>query len=430
MKKTFRTQAAALKHGSRGLLAAVRNGMPAKKLITIGITGTKGKTTTTILLGRLLNAVGIPTGYISTAEICLKPGDAQQNKTKMTTVDPVIMQKHLATMVDNGCRVVVLEISSQGLERNRHKGLGGLDHALFLNLFPEHIEAHGSLDAYIAAKAKLFSIMRPGGHRYLNTDNPVHQDMLRLTPQSVKRTTTEHLLAVAALTETLPSTDQLHLDLIQQGIIYPTGFVSPVEAWNFTMAIACAQQVALQANVAVSTQSLYQAAATLGTIPGRFQFAVRKDQYDVLVDYAHEPESMRQLLHLVSDWRAKGLYKKVIHIVSCDGAGRDDWKKHIMGAISYEYASVSILTTDNYDEHDDPEAILDLLAQDLPKTDEKPYYRYVSRTHAFQKALELAKESDGKVLIVSTGVGNEPGLTQPGGRMQWDEVTVWQGLAK
>jgi UDP-N-acetylmuramyl tripeptide synthase len=152
----------------------------------------------------------------------------------------------------------------------------------------------------------------------------------------------------------------------------------------------------------------------------------------ILVDYAHEPESMKQLLTTAANWRHNGYFDYVIHIVSSDGAGRDMWKKPILGKISFDWADFSIVTLDNYDENDNPQEILSLMTEQLPETQSgKKYLTSFSRKEAFEMALFHAKELDEeyvKILIVSTGVGSENGLTQPGGVIKWDEAQVWQEL--
>ncbi|MBC7406373.1 MAG: hypothetical protein H7230_02805 [Candidatus Parcubacteria bacterium] len=157
----------------------------------------------------------------------------------------------------------------------------------------------------------------------------------------------------------------------------------------------------------------------------------------VLVDYAHEPESMKQLLTTIASWRTRGLYDCIIHIVSCDGAGRDNWKKEIMGKISYDIADYSVVTLDNYDASDNPIEILAMLCKQLPPEQKDIKYQVTaSRKKAFdlaiKKAIDLQKNYGRltpdplKILIVSTGVGSENGLTQPGGIMEWNESKEWE----
>lgn len=157
-----------LGHGIKALVYAQKYDFPAKKLKIIGITGTKGKTTTTTYLGRLLNLNGVKAGYISTAIISTDGQSEVINPYKMSSIDSAKMQQKLSEMIKNGCSYAVLEMSSQGLEQNRHWGLYGFDMAIFLNMYPEHIEAHGSFENYLNCKSILFENLRKGGKLLFN----------------------------------------------------------------------------------------------------------------------------------------------------------------------------------------------------------------------------------------------------------------------
>ena len=184
-------------------------------------------------------------------------------------------------------------------------------------------------------------------------------------------------------------------------------------------------------------------------------------QISIMVDYAHEPQSMKRLLATARDWKIRQFFDQVIHIVSCDGVGRDDWKKPIMGNISYSNADFSVVTTENYDQNDDPIKILNLLCKDLPvETELKDvqswgdgvnnnldykYIRITNRHQAMETALAIAQklaqksfektqntkvnnrtDPDGfKVLIISTGIGSEQLLIQPQGVITHDERKEW-----
>jgi len=160
-------------------------------------------------------------------------------------------------------------------------------------------------------------------------------------------------------------------------------------------------------------------------------------QVSILVDYAHEPESMRQLLSTLAGWRDNGIYNRIIHVVSCDGAGRDDWKKPILGKLSSQHADFSIMTTENYDQRDNPAQILELLTKDLDDDQNNiKFVKVIDRHEAFitamQKAEQYAQDSQEnlKVLIVSTGVGAEQGLIRPSGKIVWDERQIWREVYK
>jgi UDP-N-acetylmuramyl tripeptide synthase len=162
----------------------------------------------------------------------------------------------------------------------------------------------------------------------------------------------------------------------------------------------------------------------------------------IIVDYAHEPQSMKRLMDTLVDFRRRLFFDKIIHIISCDGVGRDDWKKPILGMTSYSNADFTFVTTDNYDNNDNPLAIVNLLSVEFPKETEvvdmkkfngsQKYMKQTNRQKAFELAIEIAKkyaeltDEETKVLIVSTGVGSEQLMVQPGGEIERDERKVWR----
>lgn len=414
-------------HKNRAFLMAARYGFPAKKLKLVGITGTKGKTSTTVLTGRLLNLTGTKAGYISTAEI-FDGKQTYQNPFKMTTIDSAKMQEILNKMIKNGCAVAVLEISSEGLAQGRHNGLFGFDVAVFLNIFPEHIESHGSFAKYVAAKSILFENIRPHGFAVVNGNFEESNIMIAA---SQKRQSSSLILYPQNEYRSIQSPVQIFKQIDVGGQIYKTNFYAEFELENVYFAIKLVQLVRkLNDPKLVITgldQDILNRLPELNGISGRMEFVVESNEVDILVDYAHEPESMKQLLLTLRKWVENGIYTKVIHVVSCDGVGRDDWKKPMLGKLSYDYADFSVLTTDNYSNEDNPYDIVNLLAKELPKNKlDKKYIQEIDRKNAFFLALRWAIRQPGKVLIVSTGVGSENGLTQPNGKMEWDEGGVWK----
>jgi UDP-N-acetylmuramoyl-L-alanyl-D-glutamate--2,6-diaminopimelate ligase len=161
----------------------------------------------------------------------------------------------------------------------------------------------------------------------------------------------------------------------------------------------------------------------------------------IMVDYAHEPESIKSILATAKDWRTRQLFDKVIHIVSSCGTGRDDWKKPVTGSLSYSFADFSVVTTEDYGIDDDPQLIADTLAKDFPQETEikktlnwkigSKYLKEINRTRALQLALEIANQmalqslEECKVLIISTSVGSQQTMTQPEGEIEYDERKVW-----
>ena len=434
-----------LGHGVKNLLASMWYGFPAKKLKIIGITGTKGKTTTTTISGRLANLAGIKSGYITTAVINTGSIEGEfLNPFKMTSIDGVTTQKYLAEMVKNRCEWVFMEMSSQGLEQNRHWGLFGFDEVVFLNLYPEHIEAHGSYEKYKQAKGILFSKVKKGGVFIGNSDFEESEYMWNIVPNGLKSSVAKKLIGFNDF-NILPKTDSLFQNIVINDQVFPTNFTAKFDILNCYFAITEVVSLLNHRNEKPQKSTTKMLAAHLENIyevPGRMEWVVRDGQVlntksakidnpniSILVDYAHEPESMKQLLETLTIWKEKGYFENIIHIVSCDGVGRDDWKKPILGQISKKFADYSILTTDNYDEQDNPEDITNLLSKSLdPSYLNQAYFCFSDRKQALEKSIEIAKHSGLKTIIVSTGVGSEQGLTQPGGKIWWDEREVWRSL--
>lgn len=423
-------------HGVKSKLAAFRFGNPSKSLKIIAITGTKGKTTTTVFTGRLMNLVGIKTGFISTAVLCVDGVKEIINPYKMTSIDGFYLQKYLREMVHNGCEYVVLEMSSQGLEQNRHWGLNPFDTGVFLNLYPEHLEAHGGMDNYLACKTKLFEHLKPSGKVVLVGD-PDQQEFVKKIVQILPATVKKTYLAQERDYRFLNHSSLLKKILKFGNLTIPTNQIADFELKNLAFAIEITNSIKpiLNADLAGVVSQMRS------TVPGRMELAVDNLEKNIsehtyhlsiLVDYAHEPESLRQLMKTLDGWRKDGQFTHLMHVISSDGAGRDDWKKPVMGEISFKVVDKLIITTDNFDAGDNPADIVRLLGENIP--DGSPnVFSDLRRRDAFTRALGLAQQiavgCDGaKILIVSTNVGSEEGLTQPEGLIEWDEVEIWKEM--
>jgi UDP-N-acetylmuramoyl-L-alanyl-D-glutamate--2,6-diaminopimelate ligase len=433
-----------LGHGIKANIASIYYKNPAKKLKIIGITGTKGKTTTTTIAGRLGNLYGLKTGYISTAVI--NTGDIKGeflNPYKMTSIDSFAMQKYLSEMVKNGCETAILEMSSQGLEQNRHVGLSGFDEVIFLNIYPEHIEAHGGWDNYVGAKSILFQNLRPSGVFIGNGDFPETDLMYAAIPKSIEETTTQIRFSGSAIHSSVED-DSLFRSLVLGDTLYPTNFTAKFDIANCFVAILAIANISIHEKILdAKVVELAGLLKDIYGVPGRMEWVMKSGQTNeldvdnslantsIVVDYAHEPASMEQLLQTTTEWKQRDIFQTLIHIVSCDGAGRDDWKKPILADLSHKYADFSIYTTDNYDNNDNPQEIINLMTQNVPKKDlEQSCFKFINRKDAMSKALEIAKSMTAPTLIVSTGVGSEQGLTQPEGTIEWDERDVWRELVQ
>ena len=430
-------------HGAKAYLAAFKNGFPGKKLKLIGINGTKGKTTTSILVARILNQLGYKTGFL-TGALIFDGKNEFRNRKKLSTLDGETIQKNVAEMVRNGCKFCVIELTSQGLEQRRHLGLGKFDTTVFLNAYPEHLEAHGGWGKYITAKSLLFRQIKENGFFVGNYDHDQMETTQKLfysIPYRIRKTIHKKLLQSTEF-KSITSPNGINKSLECKGETYPTGLFSDVEVKDLFYALKVVENY--EPNLANFKTNLIP---TLKGAPGRMEWAVEKlenqnsiDQWkkrvSILVDYAHEPESMRKLLETTQEWKKRKVFTHTIHVLSSDGDGRDNWKRPIHGDLSYEYCDYTILTTDNHTDNDNPQEIVDDLAKNYSKKSEnQKYWKILNRKEAFQKALEIAKNISTEnpknhPLLFSTGVGTESTLTQPGGSIEWDEKTVWQELFK
>ncbi len=422
-------------HGLKGYIAAAINFFPAARLEIISVTGTKGKTTTSAYIGRLLNTYGLKTGYITTSVINLGKEEFL-NPHKMTSIDSFEMHKYLAKMKRNGCKRAVIEMSSQGLEQNRHKGLFGFTAGVFLNIYPEHIEAHGNWEKYKHAKSILFRNIRKNGVFLANKDFAEYQYMWRETKPKLRSTIHKKLFSLTK-DITIKNSNNLTKNLIYKKQNYPTNLISDFDIQNAYAASISIANILGKTTKKRNTilEKILVLLPELKTVPGRMEWVIKegknvyneqktpyKKNLSILVDYAHEPASMEFLLKTVKSWQKKS-FDNTIHILSCDGVGRDDWKKPIMGKISRKYIDYTIFTTDNFEIGDKPQAIIDSLTAKITLSDKT--FSEKKRSKAFQKALEIASKLKGKTLIVSTGVGSEQGLTHPSGTVKWDEREQW-----
>jgi UDP-N-acetylmuramyl tripeptide synthase len=459
-------------HGFKGLLSNIWFGRPTHvftwkglnnlvlnspftnpEIHLIGINGTKGKTSTVILTAKLLNESGVKTGYISTALIY----DGEEeflNPYKMGTIDGWKMNELLDKMRFNGCKAVILEMTSQGLEQNRHWGIRKFDTAVFLNAFPEHIEAHGSWENYLKAKSKLFSHTRKGANIFINGETKQIENFNEISEHVATSLSDSWNLEkiVEGQDFEIIKNEDIFLSIKIGNQIYDTKLVANFEITDlfFAWKVACQYSPSL-----LEANTIKQIFNNVGNLPGRMEWIFSNgiqmykpktdlkklinanivtrfqqlENLSIIVDYAHEPESLKLVLDTFLEWKKQQRFDYIIHVLSCDGVGRDDWKKPLLGDLSYSKADFTVLTTDNFGQDDDPNSIIDLLSKNYnPKSKLIKYDCNVDRFEAFKIALNKGAEqikSGKKVLIFSTGVGTEFGLTQPRGVMEWDERQKW-----
>ena len=390
-------------HYSITLLGAMIYGFPAKKIYIVGITGTKGKTSTSEIVNAILEHSGKITALSN--GIRFKIGNKSRlNKFKMSMPGRFFMQKFLHDAVKAGCTHAIVEMTSEGSKMFRHKFIW-LDAFIFTNLAPEHIESHGSFAKYLKAKVNLADNLSKKKNTLLivNEDDAEAQNFLDKN-------------ADRKISYSLSNAKPLDLTNGIKMRFDKTTLYSPLpgefNAYNILAAATFAKEIG------ISDEIIKEAIENLKQIPGRAQKIEAGQNFEVYVDYAHTKESLEAL------YKAFPNQKKVC-VLGNTGGGRDKWKRPEMAKIAEEYCDEIILTDeDPYDE--DPNQIIKEMKSVITQ---KPVTVIMDRRSAINAALVKAdtinKESESVVLI--TGKGTDPYIMGPKGtKTPWldSEVTT------
>lgn len=371
-----------LYHRTLATIADFWYGHPSRRLVVVGVTGTKGKTTTSYFIAKILEAAGHKVGMTSTA--IMKIGAREWlNPHKQTMLGRFALQRFLRDMVRAGCTHAVIETSSEGILQHRHRGIK-YDVAVFTNLTPEHIESHGSFENYKKAKGELFRRARIA---VVNADDPA-----------------------AAYFLSFPAEKKLTYSMKEN--LWPSLALKVEGAFNMQNAIAAATTAEA---LGVSRKTIMQALAAIESVPGRMEFIDEGQPFTVIVDYAHEPASFRALFDAVKTIP----HERIIHVFGPTGGGRDRSKRPQMGEISAEHADVIIVTTD--DPYDDDPATIGQEVVEGAKKIKRSILLVVNRREAIRQALATARARD---LVLITGKGSEQAMVVRGKKIPWDDRTV------
>ena len=359
-----------------GLLVARSFGNPAHAMTLIGITGTNGKTTTTYIVESILTAAGHRPGVIGTVEYrwATEPG-IQKIDAPYTTPTPQILHGALAKMRDAGCTHVVMEVTSSALAMDRVVGMQ-FAVAAFSNLTQDHLDVHGSMDAYRDAKRRLFAEYL-SGTAVINIDDPEGPGMAAATTGHILRVSAaQHHAEIAVIEQ----------DSTVRGIVAriatPRGEVA-IEAQplighynveNLALAVGIAEALGLSHDV------IARGIATLPGVPGRVERVANAAELDVFVDYAHTPDALQNVLAALRPLTKR----RLICVFGC-GGDRDPTKRPKMGAAVAELADLAIVTSDN-PRTEDPRAIIDQILPAVPK----PFAIDADRRNAIRAAIAEA----------------------------------------
>jgi UDP-N-acetylmuramoyl-L-alanyl-D-glutamate--2,6-diaminopimelate ligase len=373
------------------LLSAAALGHPAQGLDLIGVTGTNGKTTTAYLIDSVLRAAGEKVGLVGTVEYRVGERIAEAVRTTPESSD---LQALLREIADAGCRRAVLEVSSHSLALKRVLGLS-FRLAVFTNLTRDHLDFHGDMDSYFAAKRVLFEmLLRADGHAIINRDDDRAAELSRASRGTVWTYSLED-----------PSADLFAEDvrLSLEGARFRARTpVGPLEVETPLLGRFNVQNAlgALGAGLALGLprDAVQRGIATLRGVSGRMERVAAGQDFTVLVDYAHTDDALKNLLETVRELKPR----RVVTVFGC-GGDRDRTKRPLMGAVAARLSDVVVLTSDN-PRSEPPEAILAEIRRGIPAARAADTLVVPDRREAITRAVEMGREG---VVVVIAGKGHE-----------------------
>jgi UDP-N-acetylmuramoyl-L-alanyl-D-glutamate--2,6-diaminopimelate ligase len=387
-----------LYHKTLAFTAACIYRFPSRHIKVIGVTGTKGKSSTVEIINAILEEAGYKTALTNT--IRFKVGDiSSDNLYKMSMPGRSFMQRFLRSAVNAGCDYAVIEMTSQGALAYRHLYID-MDVFVFTNLSPEHIEAHGSYEKYIDAKVSIARTLarsrKPNRTLIVNGDD-------EKSPLFLECTTDKKIAFHLAHAE--PYT------IKKEGIDF-TWNTQPISShlsglfnlYNILAALTVAE------SQGVSMPAIVRAIKNFGGIRGRVEHIDAGQDFNVIVDYAHTPDSLEKVYQVFQSSRT-------ICILGGTGGGRDTWKRGEMGRIAEEYCDEVILTDeDPYDE--DPDNIV----RDVASGMSQPPTVIMDRRQAIREGMSRAHTGD---TVIITGKGTDPYIMGPrGSKTPWSDAQV------
>lgn len=394
-----------------GRLAAAFFGSPADALTLIGVTGTNGKTTTAFLVESILRADGRKTGLIGTIETRVgsrvKPG-------VRTTPESLDLQRLFAEMLAEGVDSVAMEVTSHALVLHRVEGVC-FRSAGFTNLSQDHLDFHSDMEEYFAAKASLFEPGR-SDRGAVNADDPYGRRLLSSASVPCISFGTTDDAAVRAIGVTFsPGGTRFSIATSKGDIEVETSLIGAFNVSN------CLAATAMTLQAGVGLEAIEAGLQGLAAVPGRFESIDRGQPFSVVVDYAHTPDSLDNVLRAA---RALTRDTRVICLFGC-GGDRDRGKRPLMGAVAARLADLVVVTSDN-PRSEDPHAIIDQILEGvIAHSPEGPDVVDADRTRAIRAALERAEPGD---VVVIAGKGHESGQQFADRTIPFDDREVARGV--
>jgi UDP-N-acetylmuramoyl-L-alanyl-D-glutamate--2,6-diaminopimelate ligase len=360
---------------------------PSTKIKLVGVTGTNGKTTIATLLFKLFSSLGYTCGLVSTVQNQI--GD-QIIPATHTTPDAVSLNELLNTMVDAGCTHVFMECSSHAVHQHRITGLV-FTGALFSNITHDHLDYHKTFEAYIAAKKGFFDALPSTAFAITNSDDKRGEVMLQNTKA---KKLNYGLKSSANYKGKILENALTGLVMLVNEIEVHFRLIGEFNAYNLLAVYGAAINLGIESSVALTNLSM------LAGAEGRFDYIISDKQIIGIIDYAHTPDALENVLATIKKLR-KG-YERVITVVGC-GGDRDKTKRPIMAQTACDLSDRVILTSDNPRTEDPAEIIADMEAG-LNTAAKRKYISILDRKEAIKAAVEFAKPED---IVLVAGKGHE-----------------------
>jgi UDP-N-acetylmuramoyl-L-alanyl-D-glutamate--2,6-diaminopimelate ligase len=382
-------------------VAARFYGDPTRELKVVGITGTNGKTTTAFLVRALLQAGGTQTGLLGTVKSVV---GGREEPVVRTTPEAIDLQATFRRMLDAGDRACAMEVSSHALELGRAEGIH-FACRVFTNLTQDHLDFHGTMEDYYLAKRRLFEL--EAGPAVVNLDDEYGRRLADETGGAVVTYAIDHDADYRAREVRFdPAGSSFTCDTPDGPLEIETRLPGLFNVQNALAALAAARQLGVEPG------AIQRGLAEADRVPGRFEPVDEGQEFTVLVDYAHTPEALENVLRA-----ARQIARGRLHVVFGAGGDRDRAKRPLMGRAASELADRVIVTSDN-PRSEDPGAIVDEVLAGTTGDAE----REVDRRQAIARAVESAEPGD---VVVIAGKGHEQGQEFEGGRKEpFDDATV------
>jgi UDP-N-acetylmuramoyl-L-alanyl-D-glutamate--2,6-diaminopimelate ligase len=377
---------------------------PSQKLQLVGITGTNGKTTIASLLYQLFKRAGYKVGLLSTVKIMV---DEVEHKATHTTPDSLTINYYLNEMIEAGCDYCFMEVSSHGIHQKRTEGLQFIG-GVFTNLSHDHLDYHPTFAEYRDVKKSFFDHLPKNAFAISNIDDKNGAVMM----QNTKARKLSYALKTYADYKANIIENQLSgllLKINEQEVW--VRLIGTFNAYNLLAIYAVAIELGIEQLDALRLLS------ELESVSGRFQFIVSKEKITAIVDYAHTPDALENVLSTINDIRTKN--EQLITIVGC-GGDRDKTKRPIMANIATEMSDKTIITSDN-PRTENPETIIAEMEAGITAVNYKKYMSITDRKQAIKTACQLAQPND---IILIAGKGHETYQEINGVRHDFDDMQI------